>query len=281
MKLDYFTLLSPDSLYLCKIGSIKSPKLKEISSIGYYTYNYYLNILLLDSTSYYSKIDEDQEKYFSTYTKQEQDIILDVKNQYSTFSETEKIEFPFFRIFVFDNQVRTAVENALNFFFVDEVRYDKDENVFFTYNGLSDDSGEKLVTGVIYSKNYCEVVDIILQRVNIKSKTSDYDSPKKIKNKNRVEKMLEKFKKSEEAKKKKSGKDTKLDIPNLISSISSHHNSINIVNVWDLTVYQLYDQFQRERMNDSYKITSTSISIHGNKDNKFDESIWYSSLYED
>lgn len=279
MKLDYFTLLSPESLYLHNIGNVKSPKLKEISSIGYYTYNHYLNILLLDSTAYYSKIDEDQEKYFSTYTEQERNIILDVKNQYSTFTETEKISFPFYRILVFDPQIRDAVENALNFFFVDKVKYDKEENAFFTYSGKTDADGEELITGAIYVKNYSEVVDIILQRVNIKSKTSDYEAPQKIKNKTRVEKMLEKFKKSEDVK-KKTEKDTKFDLPNIMSSISSHHNSINMINVWDLTVYQLYDQFKRERMNDSFRIASTSVSMHGNKDNKFDETIWYSSIYE-
>ena len=36
------------------------------------------------------------------------------------------------------------------------------------------------------------------------------------------------------------------ELPNLISALCVQHNSINMCNVWDLTVYQLYDQFLRQ-----------------------------------
>lgn len=69
-----------------------------------------------------------------------------------------------------------------------------------------------------------------------------------------------------------------MELPNIISSISSHHNSLNIINVWDLTVYQLYDQFNRQRLGDSFNIQSMSVAAWGDSDGKFDETVWFSLI---
>ena len=113
------------------------------------------------------------------------------------------------------------------------------------------------------------MIDIIMQRINIENKRQE---KKNLKIKNKIaEKLLEKMKKGESQKKKN---DEKTSMANIISSLSSHHQSLNIVNIWNLTVYQLYDQFSKTRINDTYKISSRSISIGGDKDKKFDDMLW-------
>lgn len=67
-------------------------------------------------------------------------------------------------------------------------------------------------------------------------------------------------------------------MPNIISALAAHHNSLNIINIWDLTVYQLNDQFKRQRYIDYYHILSRSVSIWGDKDSKFDDSLWFSNV---
>ena len=72
--------------------------------------------------------------------------------------------------------------------------------------------------------------------------------------------------------------DEKLDIANIISSLSSHHSTLNIVNIWDITVYQLYDQFCKTQINDSYRLLSSRVAFWGDKENKFDTTMWLSLL---
>lgn len=56
MNLSYFDLLSPAPVQLSGIGGIVSPKLREISAIGYNTYQFYLSVLQMDGKSVLSAI---------------------------------------------------------------------------------------------------------------------------------------------------------------------------------------------------------------------------------
>ena len=67
----------------------------------------------------------------------------------------------------------------------------------------------------------------------------------------------------------------------MISSISAHSKTLNILNIWDLTIFQLYDQFARMRNDDLYMMNSTSVSVWGDKENKFDDTIWFSIINKD
>ena len=70
MKLEYFDLLSPDPIYIQKVGGIISPKLRDISSIcGINTYQYYLTILLMDLKTYFTMIG--QQEQFETLSEEE------------------------------------------------------------------------------------------------------------------------------------------------------------------------------------------------------------------
>ena len=69
MKLEYFDLLSPDPIYIQKVGGIISPKLRDISSIGINTYQYYLTILLMDLKTYFTMIG--QQEQFEALSEEE------------------------------------------------------------------------------------------------------------------------------------------------------------------------------------------------------------------
>ena len=166
---------------------------------------------------------------------------------------------------------------TLNFFFEDEIIYDTKKRVFILFNGTVDDNNRKTPTGMIHENNYNEIIDIILQRVNVDKKKDEHKNLK-VKNKT-AEKLLKKMKKAKKEAEKK--EDKKMEIGNLISSISAHSKTLNILNIWDLTIFQLYDQFARMRNDDLYMMNSTSVSVWGDKENKFDDTIWFSIINKD
>lgn len=277
MKLDYFSLISPLPFYVNGVGSIKSPTLREISKINYYTYQVYLSNLLLDPASYYEMIDKTEGAYLCNFTEQEKDTILRIRSEYMNLDEKSKEDISIYNIMVFDKFLIDSLLCTLNFFFEDEIIYDTKKRVFILFNGTVDDNNRKTPTGMIHENNYNEIIDIILQRVNVDKKKDEHKNLK-VKNKT-AEKLLKKMKKAKKEAEKK--EDKKMEIGNLISSISAHSKTLNILNIWDLTIFQLYDQFARMRNDDLYMINSTSVSVWGDKENKFDDTIWFSIINKD
>ena len=270
MKLDYFTLISPDPLHIHGVGDIKSPTLSEISKLEskINTYNYYVTILLLNIGSYYEEFEKEEGMFFY-YPNDLKNKMLKLRDEYASMNNKQKEKITFYNFLMNDDILKFKVAEALNFFIVDKVEFSDKYNMFVTYNGDLDDDGNLKITGAIHAAIYDDVIDIIMQRINIENKRQE---KKNLKIKNKIaEKLLEKMKKGESQKKKN---DEKTSIANIISSLSSHHQSLNIVNIWNLTVYQLYDQFSKTRINDTYKISSRSISIWGDKDKKFDDMLW-------
>lgn len=273
MKLDYFSLLSPLPFYINGVGSIKSPTLLEISDIKYPIYQMYLSNLLLDVDSYYEMIDKTNGEYLNSFTKQEKNMILRIRNEYVNLDEKYKSNISLYSIMIFDKFLINSLLLALNFFFEDEVIYDSSQKVFILFNGMVDKDDQKIQTGIIHEGNYDEVIDVILQRVNISKRKDE----KKLKVKNKTaERLLEKMKKG--SKKAKQKEDKKMEIGNLISSISAHSKTLNIVNIWNLTIFQLYDQFTRIHYDDSYTMNSTSVSVWGDSEKKFDNTMWFSII---
>ncbi|MCI8713929.1 MAG: hypothetical protein HFH23_17165 [Ruminococcus sp.] len=45
LKLSYLDLLSPEPVYIKNVGGIISPKLRDVSVLGYDTYQFYLELL--------------------------------------------------------------------------------------------------------------------------------------------------------------------------------------------------------------------------------------------
>ena len=275
MKLDYFTLLSPSPIYINGVGSIKSPTLNEISELTYNTYQYYISVLLLDIDSYYKNLEKDDYLYLNNFNDNEKNIILKIKKEYDDLEDSKKRNVPFYNILVFDKLVINTIVNAFNFFFVDEIIYNENDRVFYLMNGLKDNTGNNVVTGIIHEENYENIIDLIMQRINIEKPKNEIKGGKP---KNKIaEKIMKKIESAAKIQKKK--EDKKLELGNIISSVASHSKSLNIVNIWDATIFQIYDQFTRNRLDDSYSMNSTSVSVWGDKDKKFNDTLWFSTIH--
>lgn len=134
------------------------------------------------------------------------------------------------------------------------------------------------VRGAIAKDNFSQVMSLLQQICCIYNEEESLDDMKFKNNLARklMEKMLKAKKKEQEAKKS----DLNLTIPNIISSLANKHPSLNYVNIWDLTIFQLLDAFNRTQANSMYDIDSTRVSVWGDEKKTFDVSLWYKNNYD-
>ncbi len=104
--------------------------------------------------------------------------------------------------------------------------------------------------GEITPDNYEGLTQVIVKQYCLKeTKTKSYSSDK-------AKKIAEKL---ELEKKKIKPVKNGLSFGGIISGIAAKHPSINLFNIWGLTVYQLYDQFNRLQMIDNYEMNYLAV----------------------
>ena len=239
MKLSYFDLISPCPIHVSGVGDIFSPTLRRIAQIGAETYNFYLSLLLADEKTLFS-----------------------------------------------DDAMTDFLINALAFFFKEEIFYYSDERCFIVTNNAASvitdiealSGGRKLsdtdIVGVITGDNFSQICDLILQLNNIKRRDEDIS---KVKNKKALD-ILKKIQKGRAERQKNKKADKNMEIANIISAVANRHPSLNMINIWDLTIYQLWDAFARLSNNSIYDIQSMSVAAWGDKDNHFDAAAWFKRI---
>ncbi|MBC5688214.1 hypothetical protein H8S37_04630 [Mediterraneibacter sp. NSJ-55] len=254
MRLDYFDCISPLPLYLHNVGSIISPKLIDIAKISYYVYAQYVSHLRMTP-----------EDYCDVYLKSEQ------VNFEQLFQTTK------FDLVLTDDRFRQIITSALNFFFVETFQFYPEYKAFIS---TSNNNGELVATGIINRDNYAGIIDIILQRVHITPDENEIDDIKKAKNKRGIKiykRMMEVRKKFQ----KNKGSNPNLTLPNIIASVAAKSESQNWSNIWDITIFQLFDVFERLQVIDSYGIISAQVAAWGDKENKFKFGLWTNNIYDD
>lgn len=264
MRLDYGTQLSPVPITL-SIGTLRKPTLKEISQITFDRFSFYEFFLKLSPETYYTKLrkENDGEAFWDSLTEEEKDKIT----IYNIIEEDEKIRSTYVEIF--------------NFFFVETVIYQEGFFILLKENTAIDNPDKikrEQVRGAIAKDNFSQVMSLLQQICCIYNEEESLDDMKFKNNLARklMEKMLKAKKKEQETKKS----DLNLTIPNIISSLANKHPSLNYVNIWDLTIFQLLDAFNRTQANSMYDIDSTRVSVWGDEKKTFDVSLWYKNNYD-
>lgn len=248
LKLSYFELLSPAPVNIENVGGIISPTLKDISSIGINTYQYYLTILQMDLKTYFTLIGQAEE--------------------FEQLSDEDKMSLNIFDLLTMSTPSIDLLQNILNFFFKENVIYSSEHKIFFVQS-------EDEVIGTITKEHYPEICDLICQRNRIQSNHEEDLS--KVKSKKALE-IMNKLKKGRAEKSKQASADKNMELGNIISAVANKSQSLNIINIWDLTVYQVWDCFSRLSNNSIYDIQSMSVAAWGNKDNFFDATAWFKRI---
>ncbi len=245
LKLSYFELLSTEPIKIQNIGSIASPRLRDIASLGYHNYQYYLSVLLLNAKTYLSSINGSTE--------------------YGSVSDEELTCINIFDLLTSNEQSRLLLKNVLNFFIKEDVEYSPGHNAFLIKN-----NGRQ--TGAVTRETYPQICDLIC-RLNCVKPNAEEDLSK-TKSKKALE-IMKKLQKGRAEKAKRTKADRNMELGNIISAVANKSQSLNIINIWDLTVFQLWDCFSRLSNNNIYDIQSMSVAAWGDKDNRFDADAWF------
>ena len=309
MKLDHFTLISRKPLKVSNVGSIKPIFLHEIEDITIHVYNNFLSILMLDIDTYYKWM-EKEDDYFRYYSQEQKQKVLDVKKQYEELDTEEKLSVSFYDLLMYDELLICSFIEAFDFFFEEEVDFVVNGNEitdaqfsFITYNKIDTPQKIKLkngneystiktnreLVGIINRSNFKDVVDIILQRNSVQMEEEiTAEDLTKVKNKNKVMQLMEKMKKGQkqldktrEKKREEKGMASDTELANIISCVAAkNHNGINMINIWDMTIYNLYEQFKLIRENNIHEAETLSVFVWGDKSNKFDIDAWFKEKFK-
>lgn len=246
MKLHYFDLLSPAPVAIPNACSVISPKLKDICSIGFSAYQYYLSLLFMDMKAYFS--------------------LTGYGEAYENLSDTELAQLDLFDLLTAGENTRQLLTSALRFFIPEDIMYAKEKNCFLVCNA----DGSR--AGTISGKNYALVCDVIRQRNHFKSAVQE--DLTNIKNKKALE-IAKKLKQGRAQKNAAAKPDDDMELGNIISAVAGKSQTLNLLNIWDLTVFQLWDSFFRLSSNNLYAIQSMSVAAWGDKDKHFDAASWF------
>ena len=259
MRLEYETQISPYPIIL-SIGTLRKPTLQEIfdtsSGMSFERFCYYELFLKMSPQTFYTDIKgEEGKEYWNSLT-------VDEQNNMSIYD-----------ILLTDEQLQNIYVEIFNFFFVETVVFKED--LFILLNNANGGLQKENIRGVIHADTFDSVLDIIQQICCIDDKKSDEDL--KFKN-NIAKKLYERMQKAQQKQKKK--KDINLTIPNIISSVSVKHQSLNYSNIWNLTIFQLLDNFNRLQVNAMYDIDALRVSVWGDEKKTFNPALWYKNHYE-
>lgn len=256
MRLDYGTQLSPTPIKL-SIGTLKKPTLREISDLSFDKFNLYEAFLKITPEQYLTKSRD--KKYWDNLPD-------DKKSSITMFSIIQEEEY-----------LQKIYSEIFDFFFVEPVIFR--EGIFIIlHKQIEGDLTMEDICGVIHEKSFMEVIEIIQQICSIYEVEESIDEMK-FKN-NAARKIMEKILKGNKKKKEAKKADINLSLPNIISAVSNKHPTINPINVWDLTIFQLLDSFGRLQVNTMYGINSTRVSVWGDEKKTFDISLWYKNNYD-
>lgn len=227
MKLN---LLAGNSLYSENI-EVKPLYLREIAKIGYTEYSQYLGLLTLD-----------KEKVIGGNRELEQFSLLEI------IVLSENLE------------LISLFGEALCFFLKQD-----SENLLVSANGFifGGRDWEQSIEDcfIINGSNFNDIVQIIKYQNCLTSSSQPIEDAVDEKVRRYQEKLRKAQEKVQEAKKSNG---IEMDFSDVVSAVSTKSNTYNKQNIWDLTVYQLYDEYKRLEAISSYEVSIMAM-INGAK----------------
>lgn len=268
MTLDYYTLLCPEPISL-SIGTIKHPTLREIGKLTFEKFSMYEVYLKLTPKDYYTRLNKQHGEEF-----------------WDTLSDSEKEEISLYDVILFEKDLQKMYTDVLNFFFVERVIFDRDVFILVNTDDYKTPCNElelnnETVTGIIVGDMINDILDLLQQLCCIKSRDPLKQPNPKFKNE-KAKRMYERMQKAleEENHKKAEREYYNLLLPNIISSVASKNSGLNIINIWDATLFQLYDQFEKTQNDDTHYMNSVRVAVWGDEKKQFDPTLWYKNNFD-
>lgn len=266
IKLSRYDLISPTPYWVEGVGHVEAIKLKDVDALPskYDTYKQFVSLLLLDIDDYIEQFHIPKE------------TIENVQKEF----EQHDLTLCVYDIHIVNKQILGELLLALNFFITEDVSFDHEQGNFIVHNGFIDEGDvetPKDIVGYINRDNYTDVVEVILQRLGVKSAEDIEEEHPKFANE-KARQMWErqqKFFKEQQDRESKANAEF-FDLGNIISSLANRQSGLNMINIWDMTLYNVYDQFDFERDGAVYTISALNYSVWGSDEkHKFDIDAWF------
>lgn len=266
MRFDYGAINNPFPIAL-SIGTLLKPKLKDIvnqeNGMSFDKYYYFEALMKLEPETFYNKFKgEDGKKYWDSLTDEEQDSLT------------------LYQVVINDENLLTDYLEMLNFFFKENVLFSDGYFILVDDNieNISDISSASDIHGAIHENTFADVLGAIQQICCISEKEKPVEE-KRFKNK-LAKRLFERMQKAAKEEQERKKSDINLTLPNIISAVSNKHPTVSPISVWELTVFQLLDSFDRLRVNSVFDIDSTRVSVWGDEKKTFDAALWYKNEYD-
>lgn len=230
-------LLLNNYIEIPNVGKLYCLTNDEIKKIKYTKYNQYLSILCIEKEHIKTLLGENLKD-----------------DNISTFEYLVSVSY-------YDVQFRKLVLDALFTFFKEEITFSMESLCFFIGNDKR----------IIHNYHY-EYIKFILKKQNgIKIEETEKFA-------NSIAKqMADKLKQLRNKYNKINNDEQIYDYSDILSSVCAKHNSINLFNIGELTIYQTIDQFKRLNMIDKFEINIQSL-LHGAKQEDIKLENWFNKI---
>ncbi len=211
---------------------LKPYTIKEIVSIGYSRFMSMIGMLCFD-TDYFLKELRGEDFYMELYEKKHE---LEPLEFYLMFSNSEDFRR------TFTESLSLALRINVDNIYVNV----ENRGILITSN-----EDGKLIDGNTYDK----IVDVLKYQNGMKSASKDSEDDENPAD-DKAKAILDRIKSSRERvnqAKAEEGEGSDIDLFDIISAVSVRSNSINKLNINDLTIFQLYNEFARLQNIDAYE----------------------------
>lgn len=241
-----FDLLGGGPIPYDDLCTLRPPTLDDIRRIGYDRYQQYLQLFTLEREPLWEA--------------------LGIREQLDSLPAAEQDHFSPFVLLTLQPVLRDLLREALSFFLCETVVFDEPLGSYLLFRP-EEDTPRRLVN----ARNF-ESVRSGIRQLNC---LSNQGAAKKRFRNRKAREIYEKIQRSRQAPKKPFADDS-LSLPNLIAAVCVYHPSYNLLNIWPLTVYQLYDQFWRLHLKFQLDITGTRWAAWGTE--PFEFSLWFKDM---
>lgn len=182
-----------------------------------------------------AEIGEIQYRIYLSLCTFDKEFILKQMLQIVTDEQFKEIEdYNDYEVITESHPISQEIANALSFFCRENINFNFNDKVFQNENGV-----------IISRNNYLDVVKCIKE-------INGLHEEKKKEMKFRNQKSKEMFSKLNRL--RKQHQDESLELKDMLSILcSAEGNGINIFNAGNLTIYQVYEHFERLNINESHK----------------------------
>lgn len=250
-----------------EVGSIKIKPytLKEIRDYGYSKYMKNLQWISLSVDDFIESIKDENKRNFL----EEQRAKLKTFDFYIRLGGEELLDSlltVFAMIFRTDDIMVLKESIAINFEKIGVIERDENGEISVNQERLESLREDEVI--IINRDNFDDIAQVIkLQNYLQKPKIENSVKPVDEETRALIEHMERMRKKVEDKKKRQQQQegDVDIDIADIVSAVSSKSNSINKINIWRLSVYQLYDEYARLELIDNYDFSIKAMMAGAEK----------------